>query len=124
MKGVAPALLLVLLLLDAALLAAAELLYLPMHVGSVPVPLTVVVAAVTTPWLVQQAAELGDAPLVAASPLLVWLGTIGVLGLVGPGADVLFPDAWRTLLLLGAGIVPAGWALGRVARVAGESNRA
>ncbi|MBA2309129.1 MAG: hypothetical protein H0W01_07510 [Pseudonocardiales bacterium] len=103
--------LLALLLVDATLLGAAELLYLPMHIGAVPVPLTALIAAVTMPWLVREAADLGEAPLVAVSPLLVWLGTIGVLAFVGPGQDVLFPDGWRPLVLLAAGILPAVWAL-------------
>lgn len=115
--------LLTLLLVDAALLAAAELLYLPMHIGAVPVPLTALAALVTMPWLVRRAAELGNAPIVAASPLLVWLATIGVLGLVGPGQDVLLPDGWRPLVLLAAGILPAVWALRSLTR-AGEPNSA
>jgi hypothetical protein len=113
------AVLLALLLLDAALLAAAELLYLTTHIGPVPVPLTALVAVVTMPWLVREAADLGDAPIVAVSPLLVWLATIGVLAFAGPGQDVLFPDGWRPLLLLAGGILPAVWALAGTTRSSG-----
>lgn len=107
-------LLLVLLLVDAALLGAAELLYLTVHVGAVPVPVTALLAVITMPWLVREAADLGEAPIVAASPLLVWVATIGALAFAGPGGDTLFSDSWRPLLLLAGGILPAVSALGGV----------
>jgi hypothetical protein len=49
----------------------------------------------------------------AAVPLLVWLLVIGVLGVGGPGGDVLLAVDWRSGLLLAAGTVPAAVALGR-----------
>ncbi|MCW2632814.1 MAG: hypothetical protein JWR88_1776 [Pseudonocardia sp.] len=109
-------LLLVLLLVDAALLGAAELFYLSVYVGAVPAPVTALLAALTMPWLVREAADLGETPIVAVSPLLVWLATISVLAFAGPGGDVLFPDGWRPLLLLAGGILPSMWALGNVRR--------
>lgn len=112
MKG----LLLGLLVVDAVLLAAAELLFLPLYWGSVPVPLSALVAAISTPWLVARAADLGGGISVAATPLLAWLVAIGVLGLAGPGHDVLLPPDWRSALLFFAGVGPAVWVLGRVAR--------
>lgn len=116
-------LLLVLLLVDAALLGAAELLYLSVYVGAVPLPVTALAAAVTMPWLVREAADLGDAPVLAVSPLLVWGATICVLAFAGPGGDVLLPDGWRPLLLLAGGLLPAVWALGNVrSRQWGTSN--
>ncbi|MFY9805928.1 MAG: hypothetical protein WCB57_05895 [Pseudonocardiaceae bacterium] len=104
---------LVVLVFDAFALAAVELLYLPLRVGAVPVPITILLAAVTTPWLVRSAAELGGPRAVAAVPLVVWVLALGVLGLGGPGGDVLLPADWRSVLLLGGGIFPAAVVLGR-----------
>jgi hypothetical protein len=103
---------LVVLVVDAAGLAVVELLYLPLRVGTVPFPITILLAAVSTPWLVRSAAELGGPRMVAAVPLVVWVLTLGVL-VAGPGGDVLFPVDWRSALLLAGGMFPAAVVLGR-----------
>jgi hypothetical protein len=105
---------LVVLVLDAAALATVELLYLPLRVAAMPFPITILLAAVSTPWLVRSAAELGGSWVVAALPLIVWLLVLGVLGVGGPGGDVLLAADWRSMLLLGGGIFPAAVVLGRV----------
>jgi hypothetical protein len=104
---------LVVLVFDAAALAMLELLYLPLWVGAVPFPITVLLAAVSTPWLVRSATELGGSRMVAALPLIVWVLVIGVLGVAGPGGDVLLAGNWRSVLLLCGGIFPAAVVLGR-----------
>ena len=45
----------------------------------------------------------------AAAPLSAWAVTIGVLGLAGPGGDVLLPVTWPTLLLLFGGLGAGLW---------------
>jgi hypothetical protein len=112
MNGIARTTLMV-LVFDAVALAAVELLYLPLRVGAVPVPVTILLAVVSTRWLVRSAAELGGPRLVAAVPLVVWLLALGVLGVAGPGGDVLLPADWRSILLLGGGLFPAAVVLGR-----------
>jgi hypothetical protein len=104
---------LVVLVFDAVALATVELFYLPLRVGATPLPITILLAAVTTPWLVRSAAELGGPRLMAAVPLVVWLLAIGVLGVGGPGGDVLLAADWRSGLLLVGGTLPAAVALGR-----------
>jgi hypothetical protein len=52
--------------------------------------------------------------MVAALPLVVWLLVLGVLGVGGPGGDVLLAADWRSMLLLAGGIFPAAVVLGRV----------
>lgn len=104
---------LVVLLFDAVALATVELLYLPLRVGAVPFPITVLLAAVSTPWLVRNTAELGGPRTLPAIPLVVWLLVIGVLGVGGPGGDVLLAADWRSGMLLVAGTLPAAVALGR-----------
>ncbi|HEU0090338.1 MAG TPA: hypothetical protein VFQ77_22225 [Pseudonocardiaceae bacterium] len=106
---------LVVLVLDAALLAAVELLFLPLRVAGVPLPVTILLAAVSTPWLVRSAAALDGSPALAAAPLVTWVSAVLVFGIAGPGGDVLLPaDWWRSLVLLAAGIFPGAVALGRV----------
>lgn len=104
---------LLVLVLDAVLLAALELLYLPLRAGPVPLPLTVLLAAVTTPWLVRSAAELDGPSSIAAAPLVTWVVAVMVFGVAGPGGDVLLPADWRSWALLAAGIFPGAVQLGR-----------
>jgi hypothetical protein len=105
---------LLVLVLDAVLLAVLELLFLPLRIGGVAMPVTAVLAAVSTPWLVHSAAALGGPARVAAVPLVAWVVALLVFGVAGPGGDVLLPANWRSMLLLGAGIFPAALQLGRV----------
>jgi hypothetical protein len=111
-------LLLGVLVLDAVLLAALELFYLPLRLpasyGGLPVPVTVLVAAFTTPLLVGSAARLVPRLLVAAAPLGAWMVTVLALGLAGPGGDVLLKADFRSLLLMAAAVVPSGVVLGRL----------
>ena len=104
---------LVVLVFDAVALAALELLYLPLRVAAVPLPITILLAAVSTPWLVHSAADLGGPRWVAAVPLGVWVLALGAFGAAGPGGDVLLPADWRSALLLGGGMFPAALTLGR-----------
>ncbi len=101
------------LMVDAAVLAALELLYLPLHVGGVPFPVTILVAAVTTPWLVRAAARTGGWGGVAAAPLVTWVLCVLGFGVAGPGGDVLLPVDWRSFVLLASGMFPGAVALGR-----------
>jgi len=109
------------LVLDAALLAAVELVFLPLRfdgvvlpdLGGWPLPVTVLVAAVTTPLLVRSAARLTPRPLLAGLPGLCWVAV--TLWLVAGGPDGRFgvyPD-WRALLLLAAGALPSMVVLAR-----------
>ncbi|PRX49034.1 hypothetical protein B0I33_10367 [Prauserella shujinwangii] len=112
--------LLALLTVDAVLLAVLELLFLPLrldgHVlpraGDVMLPLSVLLALVTTPLLVTTAARLVRSRL-ALVPLLGWLGTLLVMSILGPGGDLLLVGDWRTLALLLGGALPAAFLLGR-----------
>ncbi len=107
------------LALDAALLATMELFFLPLRLdgvvlprlGDIPFLISVVLAAVTTPLLVTHAATLVPRKL-ATVPLLAWLVTLLVLGLGGPGGDIVLLADWRALVLLVAGALPAAVALG------------
>ena len=114
--------LLVVLVLDAIVLAVIELLYLPLafdgfllpNLGGLPLPLMPILAAVSTPWLVSMAGRLSSRLLVAAAPLLAWIVTVAWFGMFGPGGDVLLTADWRALLLFAGGALPSAIVLGRV----------
>ncbi|OLF15682.1 hypothetical protein BU204_20750 [Actinophytocola xanthii] len=113
---------LALLVFDAAVLAVVELVFLPLsfdgyllpNLDGFPLPLTQLVAAVTTPLLVARAGELSPRPLVASAPLVAWIVVVAGVGLFGPGGDVLLTADWRSLLLFACGALPSAVVLGRV----------
>ncbi|WP_312858157.1 hypothetical protein [Pseudonocardia pini] len=86
-------------------LAALELLLQPLYIGSVPVPVGAVLALLTLPWLIRAVTDVSTATAAVASPLVVWVVVVGVLGFAGPGGDVLLPTTWQSLLLLVAGLL-------------------
>lgn len=112
-------LVLVVLVVDAVVLALVEVFFLPLRFdgsllpswGAWPFPVTALLAAVTMPPLVTRAGEVSPRVLVAGAPLWAWLVTVGVVGLVGVENMVLLQD-WRTLLLLAGATLPAAVALG------------
>lgn len=112
--------LLVLLAVDAVLLALLEMLFLPLRLdglllprlGAVPLPLSLLLAAVTTPLLVVAAARLGGRWF-SIVPLAVWILTLLVVGVQGPGGDRLLVLDWRAFALLAIGAFPAALMLGK-----------
>ena len=109
------------LLVEALVLAVLELFYLPLRFDGTllpqvgadwPFPIAVLVAILTTPLLVLWASDLQRGLLISSSPLLVWLLALIVLGLFGPGGDVMLPNDWRSLALLAGGALPGAVAVG------------
>jgi hypothetical protein len=93
-----------LLVVDAVLLGAFGLIFTPLYAGAVPLPLGALLSALVLPWLVLRCGELSRTPRAAGAPVLAWLVTIGVLGLVSPGGDVMLPQTWQSLLLIVSGL--------------------
>ncbi|MBO0851072.1 MAG: hypothetical protein J2P20_16540 [Pseudonocardia sp.] len=108
-------LVLLVLLVDTALLAMLQVMFLTASIGQVPVPLSALVALVSTPWLVRRAGEVTGVAG-ASAVLVVWLLTASVLSLAGPGGDALLPAGWSTPVLLAAALLPGAFTLGRVIR--------
>jgi hypothetical protein len=106
--------LLALLVVDGLLLGAVGLVLTPMYLGAVPTPVGAVLSIVALPWLVLRAGELDSRPGVAGAPLFAWLLAVGVLGLGGPGGDVLLPATWQSLLLVFGGLFAGLLALRRL----------
>ena len=115
----------------AFVLAVLELFFLPMRldgtllprVDDLPFPITVVLAIVTTPLLVLAASRHAHRTLAVVSPLLVWVGTLLLFGLFGPGGDVVLLNDWRTLVLFAGGALPGAVAVGaHMGRTAGAGD--
>jgi hypothetical protein len=104
------------LFVDTILLAVLEVMYVTLTIGGKPFPVSAVVALVTTPWLVRRAGELAIGTPGAALVFLGWAVVVTVLGLGGPGGDILLPGTWQSIVLILAGLFPGALALGRVIR--------
>lgn len=117
---------LLLLCVEAAVLAVLETMFLPLRfdgtllpkMGDFPFPVMIAVAAVTTPLLVQWAASLSEHVLTAALPLITWFLTLMVFGYLEPGhangSPYLLLQDWRGLLLLAGGALTGAVAVGAV----------
>ena len=93
-----------LLVLDGVLLGGFGLVFTPLYTNGVPVPMGAVLSILILPWLVLRAGEVDARPAAVGAPLTAWALTVGVLGLAGPGGDVLLPATWQSLLLLAGGL--------------------
>ncbi|GAA4414386.1 hypothetical protein ACFQV2_04660 [Actinokineospora soli] len=110
------------LLVTSAVLAVFELFFLPLRfdgtalpdLGGWPFPISALAAGVTLWWLVGEAAKVAPRASVAGAPLWVWLGTLLLFVVVGPGGDRIVLADWRMLLMLGAGAFPAAFRIGDV----------
>ncbi|MDG3012729.1 hypothetical protein G4X40_21555 [Rhodococcus sp. D2-41] len=96
-----------LLIVDGVILAVLAVLFLPLHVGSVPMPVSALVAGVLNVLIILEACRLSDRTWVRALPLIAWTAAFAVCTFGGPGGDVLLPSNWTTPLLLVLGVVPA-----------------
>jgi hypothetical protein len=104
---------LILLAADGIICAIVAALFLPLHIGVVPFPVSAVVAGLVNTALVWAAMYWTSSNRLAALPLWTWLATIGALTFAGPGGDIVFSDIGPLLLLVVLGAVPAAWLLWR-----------
>lgn len=110
------------LLVVSAVLAVFELFFLPLrfdgtllpNLGGQPFPISALIAGVSMWWLVGEAGRVGRRAAVAGGPLWVWLGTLLLFVLIGPGGDRIVLSDWRMLLMLAAGAFPAAFRIGDV----------
>ncbi|EME20498.1 hypothetical protein [Rhodococcus triatomae] len=106
-RGIVDRLLLALLVFDGFLTALLAVLFLPVHVGSVAMPVSALLAGVVNVLLVWCARSVGSGVGQASWPLVAWFVGFLVCLVGGPGGDRLLPADWRTLLLLAVGLLPA-----------------
>jgi hypothetical protein len=111
-----------------AFLALVEVLWLPLRVGPVPLPVSVVAAVVGNPLLVVLAHRLSRSRVVAVLPAVVWLLVVARASVPRPEGDLLLVGGGTlgvlTLVFLGLGLVAATAAVGRVLGTATRDRRA
>lgn len=91
-------------LAGAVVTALIEAFYLPLYVGAVRLPVTVVLAAVTNAVLVRFAYRVTDSKLFALMPGLLWMGMMIVWAEPrGEGDHVLYDGFGLLLILAGVG---------------------
>ncbi len=93
------------LIVDAVITLALEVLYLPSYLGSVAVPLAALIAAPVNVALVWAAATVTTRPTVLFLPIAAWLGAFLIAASRGPGGDVPLRSDLPTLLLFLCGAV-------------------
>ena len=82
----------------------------PTYIGSIPFPISALISGLLNAALVWAAGRWTSSARVAALPLWTWLLTVLLMGVPGPGGDVIFGGrgvmAYSPLLLLAMGVVP------------------
>jgi hypothetical protein len=108
-------------------LALVEVLWLPLRVGAVPLPVSVLAAVVGNPLLVFLARRLSRSRVVGALPAVVWLLVVLRASVPRPEGDLLVLGSGSTgvvsLVFLGLGMVAAAAAVGRMLGSAARSAR-
>ena len=108
---------LTLLAVDGVISAVAGALLLPFYLGPVPFPISALGSGLLNLALVWAAAHWTDSARLTALPLLMWLGTVAVLTLGGPGGDIVFGGpgvmGYSVLVFLALGAGPPAWFLWR-----------
>ncbi|WP_308124081.1 hypothetical protein [Mycolicibacterium xanthum] len=97
-----------------ALLAA---FFLPLYLGSVPLPVSAVLSGVVNAALVWTGLQWTPSQAAAGTPLWTWLATVALFTLGGPGEDIVFGGAgimeYGAVLLVALGAGPAALVLTR-----------
>jgi hypothetical protein len=108
---------LILLAIDGVISAVCAAFFLPSYLGSVPFPVSALIAGGVNIALVWAGLEWAPSSRLAGLPLWTWLLTILGLTLGGPGDDIVFGghgvSAWGLPVLIACGGLPPGWLLWR-----------
>ncbi|MGW5384669.1 hypothetical protein [Nocardia sp. NPDC003963] len=104
-SGMVGPVLIAVLVVDAVIALTLEVLYLPLYIGSVAVPLSAVIAAPVNVALVWAAATVTTRSTVLFLPIAAWLAAFLVAASRGPGGDVPLRSDLPTLLLFLCGAV-------------------
>lgn len=109
---------LALLAVDGVLSAVVGALLLPLHLGSVPFPVSALLSGLLNAALVWAAGFWTDSKRLAALPLWAWLATVAGLAFGGPGGDIIFGGpgvmGYAVLVFLLLGVTPAALVLRRM----------
>lgn len=109
------------LAVDGVLSAIASAFLLPLRLGAVPFPISMLISGAVNAALVWAALQWTPSVRVAALPLWTWLITVLGLTFGGPGDDLVFGGvgvmAYAALLLIVVGALPAAAVLRAAQRV-------
>lgn len=116
--------------IDGVLSALMAIFFLPLRVGSVPMPISALASGVLNAAMVWVALQWTSVPRLAAVPLWTWLVTVLLFTVVTPGEDIVFGGAgileFGPVLLVALGALPAAWVLmrhpGAQERIAGAAS--
>ncbi|MFC4125561.1 hypothetical protein [Nocardia rhizosphaerae] len=109
-EPVVTSLIVLLLLVDALITLVFEVMFLPLYLGALALPVSALLAAPINVALVRGMATVTDRLAFMFAPIVVWVFGFLVCATRGPGGDVLLGGDGRTLLLLACGVLaPAGY---------------
>lgn len=94
------------LVIDALITLALEVLYLPTYIGTVAFPLSAVLAGVINVLLVMGVRSVTPRVGLMFLPIAAWIVGFLICSMSGPGGDIMLGSDWRTVLLLFCGLVP------------------
>ncbi|MGE2836394.1 hypothetical protein [Mycobacterium sp. SMC-4] len=119
-------LVLFLLGLDGVLSALMAVFFLPLRVGTVPLPISALLAGVLNTALVWAAMHWTTSARLSALPLWTWLATVLLCTFGGPGDDIVLGGVglmeYSPLLLIALGALPPAWLVMR--RTSAPATRA
>lgn len=99
--------------LDGVLSALMAVFFLPLRLGSVPIPISALLSGLLNVALVWAALQWTSAPRLAALPVWTWLATVLLCTFGGPGDDIIFGGVglmeYGPLLLIALGALPPAW---------------
>jgi hypothetical protein len=91
--------------------------FLPLRIGSVPLPISALLSGVLNALLVWVALQWTSNARLAALPLWTWLLTVLMFTFGGPGDDIVFGGPgimeFAPVLLISLGALPGAWVLMR-----------
>jgi hypothetical protein len=97
--------------------AVAAAFFLPLRIGSVPLPISPLLSGLLNAALVLAALQWTSNPRLAALPLWCWLITVAAMTFGGPGDDIVFGGVgvmeYAPLLLILLGALPPAYVLWR-----------
>ncbi len=115
-----PPVILSVLAVDGVLSALAAAFLLPLRIGPVPFPISMLITAAVNAALVWAALQWTTSVRVAALPLWTWMATVLAMTFGGPGNDLIFGGAgvmgYAVLPFIAVGALPAAALLRRHAR--------
>ncbi|WP_062973278.1 hypothetical protein [Nocardia flavorosea] len=106
-NGIPGPLIIAVLVIDAVIALVLEVLYLPLYIGTVPVPITAILAGPVNLALVWAVATVSTRLSILFLPVGAWLAAFLIAASRGPGGDYpLRSDLPTLLLFLSGAVVP------------------